>query len=395
MFFNNLFYFLKGYVIIEVEGLFIERFINICVHRGIKLKRIVKTKGTILYLSFDDFKKLRPVVRKTKSKIRILKKCGLPIIYKKYKKRYAFFIGAFLFSIFLLITSSLILSIEINGANHIPHSEILEVLKQEGVEIGAPRFLMSTAGDIKNSLLYHFDSISWAWIYKEGTKIRVEIKEGILPPEVVDKSNPCDIIAMRDGLICEATVKEGRLLTPIGNAVMAGDVLIAGTIEPENAPMYTVHAIGDVYAVTWHEKTGIYNLFKEHRLPTGKKKTSVTFNLFSKSFTIGNHDFAEYDITQSVYEAHVGKYYLGFGFTITNYIEVSPYTEPIPAEAALSIAQNELEQQIAADLLPHSKLRKRELEYTNIDDSTIKVTLTMEFLENIGTEKQIYTNGDL
>ena len=66
MFFIKLFYFFKGYVIIEVEGLFIERFINICIHRGIGLKNIIKNdeERATFTISFKDFKKLRPVVRK-------------------------------------------------------------------------------------------------------------------------------------------------------------------------------------------------------------------------------------------------------------------------------------------------------------------------------------------
>ena len=71
MFFIKLIYFLKGYVIIKVEGFFIERFINICIRRGIALKKITRTGNNTasMQVSFSDFKRIRPVARKADVRI--------------------------------------------------------------------------------------------------------------------------------------------------------------------------------------------------------------------------------------------------------------------------------------------------------------------------------------
>ncbi len=398
MFFYKLFYFLKGYVIIEIEGFFIERFINILVHRGIKLRRVIKTDKTKaeIIVSNHDFKKLRGPVKKANVKVRILKKCGLKALFKRYRKRYAFFIGAFLFVLFFVVSSQFIWSVEIEGTNHLEKSMILEVLKQEGVYTGAKKSRMSKPREIKDSLMRNFRSITWAWAYLEGTNVRILINEGKLPPEITDKNVPCDIVAIRDGLIEEVTVKQGKTELSKDTPVVKGDVLIAGTIPKKDDTVYrTVHAEGEVLARTYHEKTGTYKLHNEHRIPTGNKISGYTLELFSKTFNFGlkKNKFKDYDVFEKSFKAKFGKkYYLGLGVTRTEYREVEIVKEPIPYESAVSFAEYDLEQKIAEELLLGAVLRDRETTVKDIDDETIEVTLLMEFTENIGAKKIIYTD---
>ena len=71
-----------GYVNIRVEGFYIERFINICISKKILLHDITREKSTILYakVGINDYKRLRDVAKKTKSKIKIEGKVGLPFV---------------------------------------------------------------------------------------------------------------------------------------------------------------------------------------------------------------------------------------------------------------------------------------------------------------------------
>ena len=89
MFVQPILNYFTGYVKIKVEGLFLERFINICVSKKILLMDIKREKSTIMYanVGIADYKKLKQVARKTKSKIKIQRKKGLPFTIKKYRKR--------------------------------------------------------------------------------------------------------------------------------------------------------------------------------------------------------------------------------------------------------------------------------------------------------------------
>ena len=66
---------LFGYVRIEVEGYYVERFINICTNRKILIWNLKREKGVKLYLNIGikDFKKLGEIVKKSNCKIKILK----------------------------------------------------------------------------------------------------------------------------------------------------------------------------------------------------------------------------------------------------------------------------------------------------------------------------------
>ena len=395
MFFIKLFYFLKGYVIIGVEGLFIERFINICLHRDIKLRHIEKkdAEHATVTISFSDFKKLRSIVKKSGVKVNILKKCGFPALFKRYRKRYVFLAGAVIFVLFFAISTRFVWTVEINGANHLQEALVSEVLKQEGLYTGALKSKMSPPRKIKEALMRNFKSVSWAWAYVEGCKVRIEIHEGIMPPEIVDKNLACDVVAVRDGLVERMTVKNGEARAVENSAVMAGDVLIAGTVAKTHEEGYkTVHARGEVFARTWHEKSGIYTLQNEYRIPTGNKKSCYTLDLFSKTFNIKSchNPFSDYNISQRVYEAKLGKkYHLGISLTKTEYHEVEIISEPLAYESAVAFAEIDLEQKISEELLPKAILHDKKTTVENIDDKTIKVTLLMEFTEQIGTQKII------
>lgn len=392
MFFTKLFYFLKGYVIIRAEGLFIERFINICIRRGIKLQKISKTDKTIIFctMSMSDFLKLPPVARKTGTGIKIIKKCGFSHLVKRYRKRYAFFAGAILFILFFAVTTRFVWTIEINGATKVKNSEILEVLKSEGLYPGAKKTNVSPPRLIKETLTREFNEISWAWAYLEGCKVRIEIREGTLPPKIVDKTTPCDIVALRDGLIENMAVFSGEPRAESNTAVMAGDLLVAGTItKPDGSGYRLVHSAGEITARTWHEKKGVYNLYNEHRIPTGRKVSAHTLDLFSKTFDLWSkqNTFSEYDVFKKRYDLKLGKkYYLGIGLTLCEYHEVEITRELLPYDTAVAFAEYDLEQKIAAELLPGAILRDKKTKVKNIDNETIEVTLLMEFTEKIGTQ---------
>jgi similar to stage IV sporulation protein len=107
----------RGYVIIAVEGYFLEKFINICTHRQVFLWDIKKRKDRTMTLkvSINGFKLLRPISYKTKCRVKILKRCGLPFLKKRYGKRKAFMLGALVFIALFYCLTSFIWSVEITG----------------------------------------------------------------------------------------------------------------------------------------------------------------------------------------------------------------------------------------------------------------------------------------
>ena len=84
--------YLMGYIRITVEGYYIERFINICKMNSILVWNVKKENSVKIYLNtgIKDFKKMVNVARKTRCKIKIKNKRGIPFLLQKYKKRKLF-----------------------------------------------------------------------------------------------------------------------------------------------------------------------------------------------------------------------------------------------------------------------------------------------------------------
>ena len=130
--------YILGFLRISVEGYFIERFINLCVSKNILLWKTNREKSTFLKanITIRDFKKIAPIAKKTKCKIKIETKKGLPFIFNKYKKRKIFFVFLFLIVIAIIALSNFVWNIQVEGNSKIPTEEIIATLKQEGLDIG-------------------------------------------------------------------------------------------------------------------------------------------------------------------------------------------------------------------------------------------------------------------
>ncbi len=393
--FNKFFKFLKGYVIIKLYGHDIERFVNICVRRGIVLGALVRGEdGAVLTdIGSRDFFRLPPVAFKTKTKVRIIKKCGLYNLKSRYGKRYALIGGAVLFAAFFAVSSRFIWTVEINGAQITPYESIENSLRAAGVYSGALKSKLPEGEEIKSRILSENTTLVWAWVYIEGAKARVEVYEKIIPPSVVDKDTPCDIAAACDGYIKNVITKNGKQLVKAGDTVNAGDVLISGTVpvfrEGEEERYMEVHSLGTVEAYTTHRAEGLYKTFYESRIPTGRHKTFRTAEIFGKAFKFyrGNADYENYDTSESRHELKlpfIG--YTGLALISVRCSEVEVHKEPISIDTVKELAKNELEEKISKELLYDSSLEDEELSYSYEDGETVRAALTMNFIEKIGTQ---------
>ena len=388
---NKFFKFLRGYVIINVYGKNTARFINICVRRGM---RILSThpaeNGVTVTLYTADFMNIRPVARKCRVRVRIKERHGARHMARLYGGRYAFFIAAVVCVAFCVISTRFIWLVEINGADEDNIEEISAVLDEIGIRRGALKASLPDGMEMKRAILDGADSVAWAWVYIEGAKARVEIYEKTLPPPVADINEPCDIVASCGGVIRKMTVREGEERVREGDAVSAGDLLVAGTVsayrEGDAENYILVHSLAEVRAYTTHTAAGDYKLYYESRVPTGRVKRRRVVDLFGKAVSVpfGTLKFENYDRAEKRRELNIPFFgYSGIALDTVEYSEVVVNREPIPEETSLEFAKNDLEARIAKELMPGSVRMDETLEYTRTDDETIRVTLKMNFTENI------------
>ena len=396
MFLNKFFHFLKGYVILYLTGFNIERFLSLCAQRKIYLWDIKERTKESLYISVrvSDFLKMREIAYKTKTRVHIKKKAGLPIILKKYKKRYFLFSGALVFIIIFSLMTQFIWSVKIEGVENADIVKITKILKSSGIHVGAYKGAALRSGEIKNILLNKVDNISWAWVYLKGTKAICKIYESSIPVRNLSEGEPSNVIAARDGIISKIIAKEGVTVSNIGDTVMAGDILVLGTILNDLGEVGgRVSASATIEAHTWHEKTDTYKLYREYKEPTGNVKKYYRLKLFSKTLPLYlNEDipFGDYLQEQNKYELKLfNDIFLGISLECETVTEVSVIKEEISYDMAVYEGKCDLEKRIARELLPGAELRNENLYHRLVDEETVEVTLTMEFIENIGIKVPI------
>lgn len=227
MIFKILLSYICGYVNISVEGYFIERFINMCISKRILLWNTKREKSTYLQtnISIKDFKRIKEIAKKTKCRININRKKGLPFMLNKYKKRKIFVLALSVIIISILATSRYIWNIEIVGNEKIEAREILQQLNEKGIVIGAQKSKIDTEEIIRGIRLQR-DDIAWMSIDLNGTNAIIKIVENTEKPEIIDKNDYCNIVANKSGVITKINAKTGTPVVKIGDVVTKDTILV-------------------------------------------------------------------------------------------------------------------------------------------------------------------------
>ena len=127
MIFKIIYMFFAGYVNLSIEGFFVERFINICMNKKIVLQDLHRENNTYIKVKIlkSDFKEIRHIAKKTKCKVKIEKKAGIPFYINKYRKRKIFVIAILVIAIFIFALTKFIWNIEVVGNEKISKEEII------------------------------------------------------------------------------------------------------------------------------------------------------------------------------------------------------------------------------------------------------------------------------
>jgi len=82
-----------------------------------------------------DFKKLKEVAKKTKCKIKLNSKRGMPFFINRYRKRKAFLACVIVIIVLLYAESRFIWNIKIEGIDRIEEEQIKNALTDAGLEV--------------------------------------------------------------------------------------------------------------------------------------------------------------------------------------------------------------------------------------------------------------------
>lgn len=300
--------FVKGYLVICVTGFSPERFMNLCSNKGILLWNIHKEQDAYyMCLSIGGFYKLRPVVKKTGTKVAIVKRCGLPFFMSKIRKRKIFLLGFVMAFIFWLFTSTYIWEIDITGNFTITEDMIGDYLNDNDIYVGMKKSKLNIES-LKKGLRKEFDIITWTSVSLNGTKLTIEIKENEKlffennKTDIKTEELSCDLVAQRDGKIVSMIVREGVPKVAIGDEIKKGDILVSGSVpiyQEDGTIRKYIYCNADADIMLEYDlniSEGL-SLFYEKKKYTGRQKKEYYLNLYGKNIELlgKSNPFLSYD----------------------------------------------------------------------------------------------------
>lgn len=268
--------YMKGYLRIKVWGLSPERFMNLCGNRGILLWEILRD-GEIYYMniSIGGFFKLRPIVRKTGTRVAILERYGLPFFLPVLQKRKIFLAGMLLSIGFWMWSSLYIWDVELYGNYQITEDVFQGFLKERQVTIGMRKEHLDIE-ELEKEIRRQFPQITWTSARLDGTRLKIDIKENdapILQGETKNTVQGKDLTAEYEGVVASIIVRSGVPKVAIGDRVEQGTVMVDGKI-----PVYQED--GTVKEYQYVEADA--DIVLEH---TRKFRWSQSFDYIKKEYT--------------------------------------------------------------------------------------------------------------
>ncbi len=384
--------YLIGYVRIQVEGYFIERFINLCIKKGILLWSSKRKKSTLLEanISIKDFRKIAEIVKQSKCKVKIKQKKGLPFIFNKYKKRKIFFLFLCLIVVAILSLSNFVWNIDIIGNKTISKEELEKTLKEEGLCIGTLKNKIDTK-EIINKMRLNRNDLAWIGIEIKGTNAVVKVVEADKKPEIIKEDEYCNIVATKPAMIVKVNAINGTPLVKEGDIIKEGSVLVAGWLEGKYTGIRYVHANGTAQGKVWYEEKEKVELKQviSSKTENVETKYSVRINNFTINFYKTLSKFQKYD---TIEENKKLKLFSDFYLPIeilkkTNYElkeEEKVYTKEEAKQKAVNEAKNRLESKIEAK----ENILNTYINY-NETEEYIEAQVIYEVLEEIGTKEKI------
>ncbi len=225
--------YMRGYVKIKVYGYSPERFLNLCSSRQILIWDLKNTGDAYeMYMSVKGFRELQPVVRKTKTRVQIVKRRGFPFFMHKYRKRKIFFAGIFLCAVFIYVLSLFIWDIRFVG-NSVRTTEVLmDFMERNELHHGMWKSDID-CDKVEAALRNEFDDIIWASVEIKGTRLIVYVQESLKVEQGGENigEEPTDLCTEKDGTVERMITRAGTPVVSVGSPVSAGAVLVQGRME--------------------------------------------------------------------------------------------------------------------------------------------------------------------
>lgn len=223
--------YIKGMLMISVEGVNLERFINKCNAERVPLYNVTRDGYDRIFcrIRYGDLKQIFALNRQTRCRIRIKGRWGLKFWLHRVGRRKAFVIGAAMFVVFLFVLSSAIWRIDVSGTNRLTATRVLEVVRSAGATVGSFKSGIDV-NEIQKVIKKELKDVDWVIVEFKGVVMDIRVVETVIGVTRDDQS-PTSIISEVNGEIIKISALRGDKMVQKGSTVSPGQVLISGIYD--------------------------------------------------------------------------------------------------------------------------------------------------------------------
>lgn len=404
---TELWWYLAGYVWLELEGADIAGLINRLVAAGLRLRTLgAGPEGYRLQLALADFFRLRPLVRGAGVRIRVVGRGGAPFTLARLRQRPLLWVGALVVLALLGWTSQVVWVVDVQGTSQLDPRAVLAVAAELGLRRGVLKTSLDTAA-VEQAVPEQLAQVAWLGVKVQGTRVVLQVVEKVQwqAPEATGRQ---DLVASKGGLVEQLVVLKGHPVVQEGDYVKAGEPLILGELraytggrpallpgtpvpEPEGV-VATFPAEGRVLARIYHEQEVVVPLLTERPLGPGRRLWRLGLAWQGQEI-IGK---ATGEIPYASYEGELRRFGLpgwrnqvpAVEVLFLKAVEQRFETEHLTPDAALARLEAEVRQHYGRQLGPGDRLDKIEItplgqEQDALGRPVLRCKLLVETVEEI------------
>ena len=305
--------YIKGMLMISVEGINLERFINKCNAEKVPLYNITRDGYDRIFcrIKHGDLKRIFALNRQIKCRIRIKGRWGLKFWLNRVSRRKAFVVGAAMFVVFLCVLSSAIWRIDVSGTDRLTATRVLEVARSAGATIGKFKAGLET-NQIQNAIKKELKDVDWVIVEFKGVVMEIRIVETVIGVTREDKT-PASIISEVSGEIVSISALRGDKMVQKGSTISPGQVLINGIYDRLQTDGYykIENASGNITARVKYQGTATININDiDNKAYTGNKEVVSELWVFGIKLWGRSASYKNFDEESLEYELFsIGRFF--------------------------------------------------------------------------------------
>ncbi|MEW9667365.1 sporulation protein YqfD [Ammoniphilus sp. 3BR4] len=387
----------NGYLVIILNGRRIERLINLAVQKGMQVWNITRydeQRGKIA-IRLEDFLQLKPLLKETGCRMRILSKHGFPFFLTRVRKRYAFFGGFILFIAMLFFLSHVIWSIEVVGNENISRQHVLEAAEKVGIEQGKFSFLLDDPDKIQARLMEQLPEASWIGFRMKGTKAQIRVVEKVIPDDK-EVLSPRHLVAKKSAVIHNIFAEHGKPMVRPADFVRKGDILVSGFIGKEESPT-AVAAKGIVEGEVWYETEVVIPIKQKQSVYLGEQHRNVFLVWGEKQFKIwgfGELTFKEYETREDTRVMRWRDKTFPLGWKLETLQSVDVFEKKISEAEALELAKETAKQDILTKMGNGGYIKEEKVLHHKQENDKVYIKMHIVAIEDIAVEAPITIEGE-